>query len=114
MGNPGLIYRELKEETGLGLVKVNHISLPVFSSAGLTDESCHMVLVEAKGEASDIWSDEHCRHGSCKNYCDRLHYGNVFEAMRNSRIPVYIMYGQRKVLFPWLTPLIPHQIFEKP
>ena len=66
---------------------VNHISLPVFSSAGLTDESCHMVLVEAKGEASDRWSDEHCRHGSCKNYCDPLHYGNVFEAMINSRIP---------------------------
>ncbi|MHC4170818.1 MAG: NUDIX domain-containing protein, partial [Planctomycetota bacterium] len=37
--------RELKEETGLDLVKVNHISRPVFSSAGLTDESCHMVLV---------------------------------------------------------------------
>ena len=50
--------RELKEETGLDLVKVNHISLPVFSSAGLTDESCHMVLVEAKGEASDRWSED--------------------------------------------------------
>lgn len=50
--------RELKEETGLDLVKVNHVSRPVFSSAGLTDESCHMVLVEAKGEASDRWSEE--------------------------------------------------------
>lgn len=50
--------RELKEETGLDLVKINHISLPVFSSAGLTDESCHMVLVEAKGEASDRWSED--------------------------------------------------------
>lgn len=49
--------RELKEETGLDLVKINHISQPVFSSAGLTDESCHMVLVEAKGEASDKWSE---------------------------------------------------------
>jgi ADP-ribose pyrophosphatase len=45
--------RELKEETGLDLVKVNHVSLPVFSSAGLTDESCHMVLAEARGQASD-------------------------------------------------------------
>ncbi len=51
--------RELKEETGLDLVKVNHVSLPVFSSAGLTDESCSMVLVEAKGETSDRWSQDY-------------------------------------------------------
>lgn len=50
--------RELKEETGLDLVKVNHISRPVFSSAGLTDESCHMVLVEATGEVSDRWAED--------------------------------------------------------
>ncbi|UCD00111.1 MAG: NUDIX hydrolase [Phycisphaerales bacterium] len=50
--------RELKEETGLDLVKVNHISQPIFSSAGLTDESCHMVLLEAKGESSDRWSED--------------------------------------------------------
>lgn len=52
------VSRELKEETGLDLVKINHISLPVFSSAGLTDESCHIVLVEAKGEVSDRWSED--------------------------------------------------------
>ena len=52
------VARELKEETGLDLVKINHISLPVFSSAGLTDESCHMVLLEAKGEVSDRWSEK--------------------------------------------------------
>jgi ADP-ribose pyrophosphatase len=51
------VRRELKEETGLELVKVKHISKPVFSSAGLTDESCHMVLVEAKGEISNEWLD---------------------------------------------------------
>lgn len=50
--------RELKEETGLDLVRINHISPPVFSSAGLTDESCHMVLAEAKGEVSNKWSEE--------------------------------------------------------
>jgi ADP-ribose pyrophosphatase len=32
--------------------------MPVFSSAGLTDESCHMVLVEAKGQVSDKWLDD--------------------------------------------------------
>ena len=52
------VSRELKEETGLDLARINHISRPVFSSAGLTDESCHMVLVEAKGEASDRWSED--------------------------------------------------------
>lgn len=52
------VSRELKEETGLELAKINHISMPVFSSAGLTDESCHMVLVEAKGQVSNRWLDD--------------------------------------------------------
>ena len=52
------VARELREETGLELVQIKHISMPVFSSAGLTDESCHMVLVEAKGQASDRWLDD--------------------------------------------------------
>ena len=43
------IERELKEETGLEVVKINHISMPVYSSAGMSDESNHMVIVEAKG-----------------------------------------------------------------
>ena len=52
------VARELKEETGLELVRIKHISTPVFSSAGLTDESCHMVLVEARGQVSDEWLDD--------------------------------------------------------
>jgi len=52
------VTRELKEETGLELVRIKHVSTPVFSSAGLTDESCHMVLVEARGQASDKWLEE--------------------------------------------------------
>ena len=52
------VKRELKEETGLELARIRHISTPVFSSAGLTDESCHMVLVEAKGQVSGQWLDE--------------------------------------------------------
>ena len=51
------VARELKEETGLDLVKINHISMPVYSSAGLTDESCCMVLVEAAGKISNEWLD---------------------------------------------------------
>ena len=49
------VARELKEETGLELAGIKHVSMPVFSSAGLTDESCHMVLVEAKGQVSNKW-----------------------------------------------------------
>jgi len=52
------VSRELKEETGLELVQIRHISSPVFSSAGLTDESCHMVLVDARGQVSDKWLDK--------------------------------------------------------
>lgn len=52
------VARELKEETGLDLVRIKHVSMPVFSSAGLTDESCNMVLVEARGEVSNKWLDD--------------------------------------------------------
>ena len=51
------VSRELREETGLEVAKIKHISKPVFSSAGLTDESCHMAIVEAKGQVSDKWLD---------------------------------------------------------
>ncbi len=46
------IIRELKEETGLDLLRINHISMPVYSSGGLTDESCVMAMVEAQGDVS--------------------------------------------------------------
>lgn len=52
------VARELKEETGLDLVKINHISMPVYSSAGLTDESCCMAIVEAAGEISNKWLED--------------------------------------------------------
>ena len=52
------VHRELKEETGLDLVKINHISTPVYSSAGLTDESCTMVLAEATGTVSAEFLEE--------------------------------------------------------
>jgi ADP-ribose pyrophosphatase len=54
------VARELKEETGLELVKIHHISMPVYSSAGMTDESCHMVIAETEGTPSTqaMHSDE--------------------------------------------------------
>jgi ADP-ribose pyrophosphatase len=55
LGEPGesiesVARRELKEETGLDLVEVKHVSPPVYSSAGLTDESAVMVFVTARGQ----------------------------------------------------------------
>jgi ADP-ribose pyrophosphatase len=51
------ISRELKEETGLDLIRIRHISSPVYSSAGLTDESCYMALVEAQGTISTAYQE---------------------------------------------------------
>jgi ADP-ribose pyrophosphatase len=39
--------RELLEETGLTLTKVKRISPLLYSSAGLTDESAHLIYVDA-------------------------------------------------------------------
>jgi len=44
--------RELKEETGLDLVKVIHVSPVVYSSAGMTDESVVYVFCEVEGTIS--------------------------------------------------------------
>ena len=41
--------RELKEETGLSLTRIVTLGPPVYSSAGLTDESVAMVYVECDG-----------------------------------------------------------------
>jgi ADP-ribose pyrophosphatase len=46
------IKRELKEETGLDLINIESTSKPVYSSAGLSDESCVMAIVNATGTPS--------------------------------------------------------------
>jgi ADP-ribose pyrophosphatase len=46
------VRRELKEETGLTLTRVIHTSPPLYSSAGMTDESVTMVTVECDGRPS--------------------------------------------------------------
>ncbi|MGE5257897.1 MAG: NUDIX hydrolase [Hyphomicrobiales bacterium] len=45
--------RELHEETGLQVVRVLREGPPVYSSAGITDESMAMVYVECDGEPSE-------------------------------------------------------------
>jgi ADP-ribose pyrophosphatase len=47
------VKRELREETGLELVRIVYVSEPVYSSSGMSDESCNMVLVEAAGTPSN-------------------------------------------------------------
>ncbi len=44
--------RELKEETGLTITRFIKISQPIYSSAGMTDESVTMVYVKCEGEPS--------------------------------------------------------------
>ena len=44
--------RELLEETGLTVTRVIEVGPPVYSSAGMTDESVAMVYVECDGEPS--------------------------------------------------------------
>lgn len=45
--------REFREETGLTLKRVVHVSPPTASSAGLTDETVSLVYGEAEGRVSD-------------------------------------------------------------
>ena len=42
--------RELREETGLELVRITRTSPPIYSSAGMTDESSAMVYVDCVGD----------------------------------------------------------------
>jgi ADP-ribose pyrophosphatase len=44
--------RELKEETGLELTRFIKIGPPIYSSAGMTDESVSMVYIECDGAPS--------------------------------------------------------------
>lgn len=51
--------RELWEETGLRLKRVAHVSPPLASSAGLTDETVVYVYGEAEGDLSQTHLEEH-------------------------------------------------------
>lgn len=51
--------RELREETGLDLRRIVHLSPPVASSAGLTDETGCLVYGEAAGTPSRAHLEQH-------------------------------------------------------
>lgn len=44
------VRREIHEETGLELVKIEKLTAPLFSSSGLTDEAAAMAFVEVRGD----------------------------------------------------------------
>jgi ADP-ribose pyrophosphatase len=50
--------RELREETGLTVSRFIKISPPIYSSAGMTDESVAMVYVECEGKLSNTANTE--------------------------------------------------------
>lgn len=52
------IRRELKEETGLDLKEIVHMSMPVYSSSGMSDESCLMAFVIAHGQLKPKRQDD--------------------------------------------------------
>ena len=51
--------REFNEETGMTLARVAHVSPPLASSAGLTDETVSLVYGDATGEVSREHQTEH-------------------------------------------------------
>ena len=52
------VRRELMEETGLTVSRFIKVSPPIYSSAGMTDESVTMVYVECEGEPSNSANTE--------------------------------------------------------
>ena len=49
--------RELKEETGLEVIRINAISPAIYSSAGMSDESVAMVYLDCDGQPSDEYNE---------------------------------------------------------
>jgi len=50
--------RELHEETGLKLTRVNKQSPAIYSSSGMTDESISMLFVECEGEPTNTFTED--------------------------------------------------------
>lgn len=50
--------RELREETGLEVTRILKSTPPIYTSAGMTDESAVVISVECDGEPSDAAPDE--------------------------------------------------------
>ncbi len=51
-------HRELKEETGFDLTRITEITRPLYSSAGMTDESVSMVFCECTGKPSNAGNED--------------------------------------------------------
>lgn len=55
---PAAAVRELREETGLGVTRILKTGPPVYSSAGMTDESVVIIYVECDGTASNTGNQD--------------------------------------------------------
>ena len=53
------LSRELKEETGFDIIKINEISPPNYSAESITDESVLIAFVDVEGEISNKFQEEH-------------------------------------------------------
>jgi ADP-ribose pyrophosphatase len=51
------VIKELKEETGLNIISITDSSYPVYSSPGLSDESCTIIFVQAEGEITKQYQE---------------------------------------------------------
>lgn len=52
------VARELKEETGLELVKIRRVSPKGYNSAGMTDEAVSIVYADVNGELSNKFQED--------------------------------------------------------
>lgn len=52
------VIKELKEETGLKLKEMKAVSNSIFSSSGMSDESCVIAFVEAEGKISNKYQEK--------------------------------------------------------
>ena len=76
--------RELKEETGLDLVKILDVLPPSFSSQGISDELMQIVVCTSRGEIKDsIFADEEIKaKWYTKEEAKKLLSSGVYMAVR--------------------------------
>jgi ADP-ribose pyrophosphatase len=54
---PAAAERELREETGLDITRIDRISPPVYSSSGMSDESVSLVYASCSGSPSSQYTE---------------------------------------------------------
>lgn len=92
--------REFREETGMELTTILHVSPPLASSAGLTDETVSLVYAQAEGTPSQAHQTEHedieILELSCEDIRQLLHKptGDVISSRLYPLLVGYVTAGQ--------------------